>query len=244
MSYFQIRLFFLKDIKSKYLKKYKIDLESWLPNIYYRLKYIYICEIAAAFAYFFYLAGLSPNNITILNIILAISSLSFFYVDNENLKFIAILIFFSKQILDNLDGFIARFKKIRSLFGEKLDTFCGHLYYYCIFLSLMFHVYNHYNENKIDYNFVLVIGSISVFLDLLNFFLNKKIKNKIIKKKFSKYLYILRLINYDGRTIKTDIILFIVLIELLIKNVFISIYFFMIICLFKIIKNTIYLYKN
>ena len=132
MNFSIIREKFIKETKDKFLKLYKINLDNMFDNPYAYIKYKYIFELGSIFSYFFLKISLSPNKVTLLNIFFCLLTLIFFLINKEILVYIALLIFFSKNILDNVDGFIARYKNKKSLFGEKLDLWCGKFYYHTI----------------------------------------------------------------------------------------------------------------
>ena len=213
MNYFAVRKAFLNDIIKKYRRQYKIDLKKWLPNPYYILKYKYICEISSFFSYLILKTNITPNFITLFNLFLGVVAFIIFAGDIHQLKILGLIIFFSKQILDNVDGIIARKKKITSKFGAHLDEICGHVYYFSIFFSLTFHSYYLSNNNQN----ILFIGFVALMLDLINSNFSKKLKK--IKKNYINYFLIkfylfLKIINFDGRTIKTDLIILTILVEL------------------------------
>jgi len=241
MKFTKVRKAFLNDIINKYKNQYLIDLKSWFPNPYYTLKYKFICEVASFISYFFLKLKLTANTVTMINLLLGILALMIFAMNISELKIIGLLIFFSKQILDNVDGFIARVNKSSSGFGKNLDAICGHVYYHSIFFSLAFHNYYIF-ENVI----FIYLGFLALLLDIL------VIKNKKTKKRYNlnnKYLslnnlyILLKAINYDGRTKKTDLILLLILIETFIFPLSFS---FLLIFLFlipKILRNFYLFYK-
>ena len=96
MNYLNVRKAFIKGITKKYQKDYKIKLNSWMPNPYYKLKYYYIWESASILSYLILKTGLTANFVTIINLILAIVALFAFAFDINDLKIFSILIFFSK----------------------------------------------------------------------------------------------------------------------------------------------------
>ena len=178
MKFKKLRRIFLEKITQKFKKDYKININRWFPNPYLKIKYKYIFEFASIFSYIFYKTNIVPNVITLLNILLAIVALAIFSLNINDLKYIGIFIFFSKNVLDNVDGFIAREKKLISLTGKKLDEVSGHVYYYSIFLSLIFHSY-YLTDNII----ILFFGFFIILLDLINLIYNKQEKNSIKKNK-------------------------------------------------------------
>ena len=239
MRMFKVRQKFIDDITSKYKNQYSINLKSWLPNPYYTLKYKFICEMASFLSYFFLKSGITANFVTFLNLFLGIVALVIFALNINELKFLAIIIFFSKQILDNVDGFIARKNRSSSKFGAKLDSICGHVYYHSVLISLVFH--NYYIFNEVIF---LYLGLISLLLDILIIKNKKKKYNFNIRSLPINNFYIfLKIINYDGRTIKTDFILFIILIESFFYPLNISFLLIFVFLTPKLLRNFFILYK-
>ena len=110
-SYYKIRKLFISDISLKYQKEYKINIHNWLHNPYYTLKYKFICELASIISFLIFKTKITPNFITLINLLFALAAMLIFLFNFEQLIILGIFIFFSKQVLDNIDGFIARKKK-------------------------------------------------------------------------------------------------------------------------------------
>ena len=233
-SYLKIRKIFFYDISLKYRKEYKINIHDWTQNPYYVLKYKFICEVASIVSYLIFKTKITPNLITLINLLLALIAMIIFVINNEQLKFFGILIFFSKQVLDNTDGFIARKKKLVSKFGEKLDKICGHIYYYSIMISLFAH--NFYLSKEIT---IIILGSLIILLDLTSNFYKKD--QKILKKNKNSFVSrnynFFKLFNFDGRTLKTDFVLLIILIELYFNFNYISTFLVYLFLVNKFMRN-------
>ena len=226
-------------MKSKFMKQYSINLSRWKPNPYIKIKYIYINELSSFFSYLFFKLNLSPNLITFINIFLAFIATFIFILDIREYFILGIFIFFSKNVLDNADGFIARIRKKTSKIGSTLDMLSGEIYYFGILISLCFH--NYYVNYNTDIFYALII---IFFLDIFNKFKKVNFKNK--KKKLINQTIIFKIlksINYDGRTIVTDIILVIMILEIfvnqgMISNILIYLFIFP-----KALRNLYYLLK-
>ena len=63
------------------------------------------------FSYLILKTNITPNFITLFNLFLGVVAFIIFAGDIHQLKILGLIILFSKQILDNVDGFIARKKK-------------------------------------------------------------------------------------------------------------------------------------
>ena len=238
MKYFKLRKKFIYQLVEKFKNDYGIYL-SWRDSPYIKFKYIYICEIAAFFSYFFFYFNIKPNIITYLNIILAIIASIFFLIGETYLQIISLIIFFSKNILDNVDGFIAREKNLSSRFGASLDKFSGVIYYYSFLTSLIVHNYYLLNEKIILFSVILFL-----FLDLTNFKIKRNLNKINYDKKnitFKKILYILKSLNYDGRTKITDITILVIIFELFSNLYVVSTFLIILFLILKIIRNLYYL---
>ena len=158
MKFRYIKDNYIKEVQQKFKNNYKIDLGSNSSNKYIVLKYMYNNYLGAIFAFGAIKSNLSANFITYTNIVLAIIGFLVFLLNLENFKYVALLIFFSKNILDNVDGFVARFKKETSEFGDKLD-FYSNFFIILLLASLALNNFylNHYT--------ILIIVLIIFILD-------------------------------------------------------------------------------
>ena len=147
MDYSKLQKLYISDVQAKFKRQYNIDLNGSKANFYIKIKYIYNNYIGALFSYFFIKFNFSPNFITSLNIALGLFGLIIFSIDIDNLKIIALIIFFSKNILDNVDGFVARYLNKTSDFGDKLDLYSALVYYFSVVASLSLNNYYLSNNN-------------------------------------------------------------------------------------------------
>lgn len=242
MRYISLQKKYVNDVHQKFKKQYSIDLGARSKNLYIRLKYIYNNYIGAFFAYFFIKSNISANTITCINGALGLLALSIFLFNLENLKIIGIIIFFSKNILDNVDGFVARFKNETSKLGDKLDLYSAYVYHFAILISLA--VNNFYQSNEI---FILMLLIMIIFLDIFNPMRLKKVQRNLKnskKKLYNTSLYtLLRITNYDGRTTITDMIILILILEIYFKVFVLSNIILVLFLAFKFSRNIFYLYK-
>ena len=240
MRYISLQKKYVNDVQQKFKKQYSIDLGAHSKNLYIRLKYIYNNYIGAFFAYIFIKLIISANIITCLNGALGLFALSIFSFNFENFKIIGLIIFFSKNILDNVDGFVARFKNETSKLGDKLDLYSAYIYHFAVLISLA--INNFYQSNEI---FILIILLMIIFLDIFNPMRLKKLKKNLknSKKKISTtFLYTLfRFTNYDGRTTITDMIILILILEIFFKIFILSKIILILFLTFKFLRNIFYL---
>ncbi len=230
----------MKDTFEKFQRQYDIDLKSWC-NPYKKLKYIFINETGAIFSFIFFNLNFKPNYITLLNILSALTIFLIFSLNINNYYYFGLFLIFSKNILDNVDGFIARIKKQTSKFGDRLDYLSAKIYYYVILSSFFIHSVNLKNNFYLWILFIFII-----VLDLANpgkkLPKNKK-KTKVFKLKKNKLLRLLAFFNYDGRTNIVDFMILIMLLEILLQKIIFSIILCFLFALIKIIRNFFYSYK-
>ncbi len=241
MNFSIIRQKFIKETKDKFLKLYKINLDNRYNNPYASIKYKYILELGSIFSFFFLKINLSANKVTFLNIFFCLLSLIFFLINKEILVYIALLIFFSKNILDNVDGFIARYKNKKSLFGEKLDLWCGKFYYHTILFCFGL---NNFYLSKNPYSVIIVL-----IIFILDYMIPKKneIKSKLNEIKKSKTIFknifsISKIMNYDARTSITDFIILIILLEKYYQIFYLSQLIIFTFLILKILRNLTYFF--
>jgi phosphatidylglycerophosphate synthase len=156
----------------------------------------------------------------------------------DQYKNVALIIIFSKNILDNVDGYIARKRKLISRFGDKLDLLSGKIFYHTILLCFIFHIF-HFNKEIVIFGFYFLI----FFLDYFNSNKSKHYKKKLFfeKIKITKknlLIKLLLILNYNGQTMITDIIVLIISLEIFFQKLIISHYLICIFVLLKILRNT------
>ena len=119
--------------------------------------------------------SVTPNNVTILSMILGLFSGYFLYIRDYITG--AILIFLA-NLLDCVDGQLARLKKQFSPVGRILDGFADYVTYVSSYVGLAFGLTNHYDD--ITYLFIgLFAGAstiiqASIFDDYRNIFIGNK----------------------------------------------------------------------
>lgn len=243
MNYKYLKNKYIKEVHKKFKENYKIDLGPGSSNKYIEFKYAYNNYLGAILAFISIKMNLSANFITYTNIFFAVIGFLIFFLDIENYKYLGLIIFFSKNILDNVDGFIARYKNETSKYGDKLDFYSALFYYSAVLLSLAFN--NYYISDQVV---ILTMSILILILDFLNpikLFKSKKNIKKLKNKIYSNIFYkLLRFINYDGRTSVTDLIIFIILIEIISGKFILSTTIISLFLCFKIARNFYYIYKK
>ncbi len=114
-------------------KEYEISLksmetENWLDRIFYR-------PIGFCIARMLRGTGITPNMVTVLSIFVGASVGFFFYPDNLVYNIYGILLLVCANILDCVDGQLARLTGIKSAIGRILDGFAGNIWFACIYIA-------------------------------------------------------------------------------------------------------------
>ncbi len=246
----EIREKLYKEVYKKHSKKSKIakamffqPIDTWSKNPYLKLKYYFIIELSAIFSCFFCNLKINPNFISVTGVVLSFSAI--FLLNSSSIEFnvIALLIFFSKNVFDYTDGYVARAQNKTSKFGAFLDEWSGEFTTLCIYISIPLYVYN-----KLDSNLFLYVCIACLFLEIINpkkkiltfnylenldskfkkkvlgLFENlSKIKNNSPKKTFKHWLFnLLANMEYTGRTRYTDFIVLVLGFELYFQKIILS----------------------
>ncbi len=239
-----------REVYKKHSKKSKIakamffqPIDTWYKNPYLKLKYYFIIELSALFSWVFCNLKISPNFISIAGVVLSFSAIFLLNSSSIELNMIALLIFFSKNVFDYTDGYVARAQNKTSKFGAFLDEWSGEFTTLCIYISIPIYVYN-----KLGSNLFLYICLALLFLEIinpkkkiltfkylknidskyknkiLNLFENlSRIKNNSTKKTFRYWLFnLFANMEYTGRTRYTDFIVLVLGFELYFQKIILS----------------------
>lgn len=118
------------DKKSEYLSSLKsIETENFLDRIFYRpIGY----KIAKAIQH----TGITPNVVTIISIFVGITAGIYWYFPyNITFAFMGILALIAANILDCVDGQLARLTGIKSQVGRILDGLAGDLWFLAVYIA-------------------------------------------------------------------------------------------------------------
>ena len=120
---------------------------------FHRFFSIYVTRI-------FLMLGLGPNFISFLSFLMGIIG-GFFYF--KSLFLLGSIFFFLFYLLDNVDGEVARYRKLSSRLGYWLDTSIGHLLYPVFFFTLGLGIFNQTGE--VSYIVLGAVASISKLVE-------------------------------------------------------------------------------
>ena len=140
----------VKKTYSRNYKLYKLEDEAILIYLFSLVSYI--------FTPIFLIFKIKPNSITLLNFVLALSSLVLIF-SAQNIYFVyGILIYFIFRILDFCDGNVARMTQQASFFGRFLDSTLDIFYESFLILSIGYYCFKYHNSENLF--FLGIIASI------------------------------------------------------------------------------------
>jgi phosphatidylglycerophosphate synthase len=105
------------------------DTENLLDRIFYR-------PIGFKIAVFLRPTPITPNAITIISIFVGVLGCSLFYPDELSLNLIGFALLVFANILDCVDGQLARITGIKSRIGRILDGFCGDIWFLTFYSAI------------------------------------------------------------------------------------------------------------
>ncbi len=91
--------------------------------------------------------GITPNMITIFSIFVGGAAGPLFYQENTRLNILGILCLVIANILDCVDGQLARLSRIKSKIGRILDGVAGDIWFILIYIFLALKLNNQYNTS-------------------------------------------------------------------------------------------------
>jgi len=140
----------MSELNKEYESSLKsIETENKLDRIFYRPIGF---RIARALTH----TKITPNMVTIVSIFIGAAAGYFFYVDNIIYSICGILLLIIANILDCVDGQLARLTGIKSAVGRILDGLAGDLWFTSIYVGFALRLMNEYGT---PYFFVLAVLS-------------------------------------------------------------------------------------
>lgn len=114
-----------------------IETENKIDRIFYRPLGFRIAQMLRN-------TGITPNMVTILSIFVGVGAGYMFYFDNIIYTICGILLLIFANILDCVDGQLARLTGIKSAIGRILDGFAGDLWFASIYIGFSLRLMNEY----------------------------------------------------------------------------------------------------
>ncbi|MEW6508865.1 MAG: CDP-alcohol phosphatidyltransferase family protein [Bacteroidota bacterium] len=121
------------NIESTYKSK---ETEELIDILFYRPFGYLIAKLS-------YRLKLTPNQVTVVSIILGILAGHLFFYNSFSLNVIGIFLLILANALDSADGQLARMTDMKSRYGRILDGFGGNIWFVSIYLHLFFRLINH-----------------------------------------------------------------------------------------------------
>ena len=242
INFIELRKKFYKDVFHKFKTKR-------LGKNYSKIIALVCLEIGVLLTYLFLKIKIKPNTVTCIFILTIFLATIFIGSGNKDLTLIGIIIYFFKNSLDLSDGFLARLTRQTSHMGSILDIWAGFVSIIFFQIALGLYVYVKSLE-PIFLIFTLIIVVLNTvdfkkvyLIECLN---NKKMKPFSIKEDFRKQKkrnFLIRffgLLDYDGRSRYTDLVLLVILINFYNYNLFLSKY---VLILLLITNTSKFIYK-
>lgn len=117
-----------------------IETENYLDRIFYR-------PIGFQIARLLRNTGITPNQITILSIFVGVAAGVMYYYPSMKYTLIGIALLISANILDCVDGQLARLTGIKSEIGRILDGLAGDFWFATIYVALAWRLMNDYGTS-------------------------------------------------------------------------------------------------
>lgn len=132
--------------KSRYQKRYErneaylsslksLETENYIDRAFYR-------PIGFRIAWALRNTGVTPNTITIISIVVGMVGASLFYYDSIWMTILGILGLVTANILDCVDGQLARLTGIKSKMGRILDGMAGDLWFITLYTAIALRMYD------------------------------------------------------------------------------------------------------
>lgn len=119
----------MSEINKEYESSLKsIETENKIDRVFYRPIGFQIARMLRG-------TGVTPNMITVISIFVGASVGYFFYLNNMVYNVIGILLLVFANILDCVDGQLARLTGIKSAIGRILDGIAGDIWFACIYVA-------------------------------------------------------------------------------------------------------------
>ena len=140
----------MSDLDKEYEASLKsIETENKIDRIFYRPIGFRIARMLRG-------TGITPNMVTVVSIFVGAAVGFFFYHDDLIYNVCGILLLVCANILDCVDGQLARLTGIKSAIGRILDGFAGDIWFTCIYVGFALRLSHDYGT---DWFFALAVLS-------------------------------------------------------------------------------------
>ncbi|MDR0572930.1 MAG: CDP-alcohol phosphatidyltransferase family protein [Tannerella sp.] len=128
-----------------------IETENYIDRWFYRPVGFRIAKLLRN-------TGITPNMVTIISIFVGVATGPLFYYNNIYLTLLGILCLIIANILDCVDGQLARLTGIKSKIGRILDGLAGDIWFALIYISLALRLNNVYDDTWLFFIFAVLSG--------------------------------------------------------------------------------------
>ena len=143
----------MSDLDKEYEASLKsIETENKIDRIFYRPIGFRIARMLRG-------TGITPNMVTVVSIFVGAAVGFFFYHDDLIYNVCGILLLVCANILDCVDGQLARLTGIKSAIGRILDGFAGDIWFTCIYVGfalLVCHIWYRRISRTITRHFICI----------------------------------------------------------------------------------------
>jgi len=207
-----------------YTNWYSISWGAFLSAPYKKIKTTIILEISFFLLFLINKTNITPNHVTFFGVFWVYLGSFFMFSDNNLLIYSSLLLFFTRQIPDAIDGSLAHLKNKFSKTGHELDLWLGDTSRIAFIIGVMFYIFNRTNDATILLLLISIIILISIdprkYISMFKFsriYYDKKLKGhseKTENNSRNPAFSILKFFHYDGRTSYTDFVIFLILLDL------------------------------
>lgn len=129
------------EAEADYLASLKsLETENWVDRVFYR-------PIGYKLARWLAPTGVHPNFITFVSIIVGVTGAALFYFSEPCwVVLVAIALMIFANILDCVDGQLARLTGVKSKLGRILDGVAGYLWFLALYLAISFRLFHQHGE--------------------------------------------------------------------------------------------------
>ena len=204
-------------------------------QIYSKFKSKITIKLASIFVFLSLKFEIKPNTITFIYIAAVFFAFLLISFGTNKFVLLGLIIYFFKNSLDNTDGHLARITNNTTQLGHILDIWAG--FFSLILFQISIYFYTFSNTDNKFYIFAAIFILLLYCIDFKKHYLSLKSENSNESKSFTLRkdkisenfspifktpIKILSLIDYDGRSRYTDLVILIILIEILFNQLFLS----------------------
>jgi len=149
----------MKDVTASYTPEKRKDTSLWAR--------VFSRPLSFPVTYILINLGVSANAVSVISIFVALAA-CILLACGSTLSWIGVFVFLFWDVMDCVDGNIARVKKTASLKGEYMDAISGYTAPAFIYLSLGIAAYNEPGYLNFLGHWIIVVGAVASLSDLLS----------------------------------------------------------------------------